>query len=483
MARKIGRRCPKGKGARQPPINHDFAIFHGLEEKNDVTSGLRLLSVCLLPGLCGMATAVRSETMDLLRPAIVDDEAQAVPAEEPAPVPSFTISTEDEQLLPKRARQASDPYAPQGVELGGITLYPSLEAGTVFTNNVTRASAGAQSDFGLSLKPSLRFESDWVRHSWEGQASGDFTAYLKHDDSNSMQTDASSKFRLDIRRTTQAEFETGYALEQAGSENSEVPDTAIGNRTSHTLNAGVAFIHDFGGLEGRAKLGIERQIYEDVELSGGGTEDNSDRNNYTPSLSLRLTYTDPPALKPFVELAYAPRFHDEKLDRNGLRRNSQGLTASAGVALNRDPIWSGEAALVYSMRNYEDSALDTNDAIGINGNLTWKPTDLTSVVITLATTLNESSSATSSGTRTWSGRVGVNHELRENVTLLGSLGLALDEGPGGTDTAISSKLGVDWQLNPNVAWTASYDGTWVDGAISSDSYDDQRLMTGIVLRR
>ena len=135
------------------------------------------------------------------------------------------------------------------------------------------------------------------------------------------------------------------------------------------------------------------------------------------------------------------------------------------------------------MRNYEDSALDTNDAIGINGNLTWKPTDLTSVVITLATTLNESSSATSSGTRTWSGRVGVNHELRENVTLLGSLGLALDEGPGGTDTAISSKLGVDWQLNPNVAWTASYDGTWVDGAISSDSYDDQRLMTGIVLRR
>ena len=164
-----------------------------------MTSGLRLLSVCLLPGLCGMATAVRSETMDLLRPAIVDGEAQAIPAEEPAPVPSLTISTEEKQLLPKRARQATDPYAPQGVKLGGITLYPSLETGTAFTSNVTRASAGAQSDFGLSLKPSLRFESDWASHSWEGQASGDFTAYLKHDDSNSTQADASSKFRLDIR--------------------------------------------------------------------------------------------------------------------------------------------------------------------------------------------------------------------------------------------------------------------------------------------
>jgi hypothetical protein len=483
MARKIGCRCPKGKGARQPPINHDFAIFRGFEEKNDVTSGLRLLSVCLLPGLCGMATAVRSETAELLRPAIVDDEAQAVSAEEPAPVPSLTITPEEEQPLPRRARQATDPYAPHGVTLGGITLFPSLEAGTVFTSNVARASAGAQSDTGLSLKPSLRFESDWVRHSWEGQANGDLAAYLKHVDSNSAQADASSKFHLDIRRTTQAEFEASYALDQTGSENSEVPDTAIGNRTSHTLNANAAIIHDFGGLEGRAKLGIERQIYEDVELSGGGTEDNSDRNNYTPSLSLRLTYTDPPAMKPFVELAYAPRFHDEKLDRNGLRRNSQGLTASAGIVLNRDPIWSGEAALVYSLRNYQDSALVTNDAIGINGNLTWRPTDITSVVITLATTLNESSSAASSGTKTRSGRVDVNHELRENVTLLGSFGLTLDKGQGGTDTTISSKLGVDWQLNPNLVWTASYDGTWVNGAISSDSYNDQRLMTGFVLRR
>jgi hypothetical protein len=104
--------------------------------------------------------------------------------------------------------------------------------------------------------------------------------------------------------------------------------------------------------------------------------------------------------------------------------------------------------------------LATNAAFGINGNLMWKPTDLTSIMTTLATTLNESSSATSSGTRTWSGRVDLTHELRENVNLLGGLGLALDKGSLGADKTISSKLGVEWQLKPNVAWTASYDGTW-----------------------
>jgi len=34
-----------------------------------------------------------------------------------------------------------------------------------------------------------------------------------------------------------------------------------------------------------------------------------------------------------------------------------------------------------------------------------------------------------------------------------------------------------------MAWTASYDGTWFNGATSGDTYNEQRVSTGIVLRR
>jgi hypothetical protein len=135
------------------------------------------------------------------------------------------------------------------------------------------------------------------------------------------------------------------------------------------------------------------------------------------------------------------------------------------------------------MRDYEDPALATNEAIGVNGNLTWSPTDLTSVVMTLTTTLNESSSATSSGTKTWSGRVDVRHELRENVNFLSGMGLEFEKVSSGIDTTISPNLGIEWQLNPNLAWTAGYDGTWFDAASSGGNYNDQRVMTGIVLRQ
>lgn len=442
--------------------------------------GLRLVSICVVAGFYGAATTAHSETVDLLRPTIAEDE---VPAEEPAVAPSLTITPEKEQVPLKAMRPTLDPFAAPGMKLGGMALYPELEAATVYTSNVASSPTDARSDVGLSLRPSLRFESDWVRHSWTGQASGDFTAYRENDDFDSSQIDAGSKFRLDIRHTTRAEFDASYVLGQESSADSEVPDTAIGNRTDHTLAANAAIIHDFGGFEGRAKLGVERQIFEDVDLSGGGREDNSDRNNYTPSLALRLSYTDPPALKPFIELAYAPRFHDEKFDRNGLRRDSQGMTAAVGVTLDQGPLWLGEMALVYAMRDYEDSTLDTIDAIGINGNLTWSPTDLTSVVMTLATSLDESSSATSSGTKTWSGRIDVAHELRENLTLLGGFGVEFEKFSGGTDTTFTSNLGFAWQLNPNLAWTAGYEGTWLEAAASGGNYNDQRLMSGIVLRR
>ena len=122
--------------------------------------------------------------------------------------------------------------------------------------------------------------------------------------------------------------------------------------------------------------------------------------------------------------------------------------------------------------------------IGINGNLTWSPTELTSVVMTLATSLNESASATSSGTKIWSGRIDVAHELRENVNPpAAAWAWNLKRFPAAPTRHYHPKLGVEWQLNPNLAWTAGYDGTWFEAAHSGGNYNEQRLMTGIVLRR
>src|SRR6185295_6590567 len=173
-------------------------------------------------------------------------------------------------------------------------------------------------------------ESQWVRHSFSIDANGDFSFYKDQPDYNGMSAYAAAQMRLDVRRSTDLIFDANYYLSQESAGESDVPDDAVGNRTEHTYQATVA-LRNRALFETQLKAGILWQTYDDVDLAGGGKEDNGDRNYYQPELVLRAGYEVSAAVKPFVEAAYRPRIHDQTPDRNGLDRDSNGYSASAGI--------------------------------------------------------------------------------------------------------------------------------------------------------
>ena len=91
--------------------------------------GLRLVSICVVAGLCGGTATAHGETAGLLRPTIDESEPPAEPVETPAAIPSLTIAPEEEQAPLRTVRPVTDPYAAEGMKLGGMTLYPELESG------------------------------------------------------------------------------------------------------------------------------------------------------------------------------------------------------------------------------------------------------------------------------------------------------------------------------------------------------------------
>ena len=233
----------------------------------------------------------------------------------------------DEQSLPRKRQTVEDAYAPPGVGNGGLRFYPALSIGGVAKSNVSASPSHAKGDAGFSLRPSLRVDSDWVRHSWTAGASGDFTFYGDNGDRDSQNLDVFQRLRIEVRRDTIAMIDSSYSRGQTGLENSDVPASATGFRTDHALVSTAGVSHDFGGIEAKLKGGATWRSYEDVRLQGGGLEDNSDRDYVEPSLSLRTTFTDPPVFKPYVEAAFAPRLHQRRIDRNGLQRDSDGNAA------------------------------------------------------------------------------------------------------------------------------------------------------------
>ena len=433
--------------------------------------------------LSGSANIGHAQEAPDLRLDTQDPEEEVATPPPPPDFAKITIGDDEPLVLRKKSRTTADPYAAQGVKVGAFRMFPTLEIGGLATSNVSRDSSEAKSDIGLRLKSGLGFESDWVRHQLTGSATAEVLEYLDNNDLSTGNAAAQAALRLDIRRSTRADIDARYTLTSTGAEDSEVPDSATGARVDHVLASSGAITHDFGGIEGRLRLGVAYNGFGDVKLSGGGTENNEDRNYTELSASLRTGLKTGGLLQPFAEVAYEPRFHDKKLDRNGIARDSHGLRVSAGVAINDDPVWTGEIAATYTLRDYEDATLETASAPGISARLTWQPTDLTSFEFNAGASLSETVTAGSSATRSWNGGMTMTHALRENIDLIGGSTFTIDDTSSGTDVTATGRLAIDWQLNPLMSWSAAYEATLFDAAAANGDYTDHRILTSIILKR
>ncbi len=390
--------------------------------------------VCVLAtvSLYALAVAHHAGAEDLA----ADTDADPAPGTEQAAAPLIQqdLARADVPLLRKKRKDVTDPYAPQGLRLGSFTVFPTLETGFAATSNVGQKASGKKADVGLRLRPAVTLESDWSRHSLTASLSGEALRYVDNEKLSEYGADAQANLRLDVRKGTQLELETGYALISTGTGSSEVPASAVGNQISHVLRAGAAVKHEAGVADLRLGSSVRRELFEDVDLSGGGTEDNSDRDYTEYGLSLRGTFNRGAVFRPFAEVSYAPRIHDKAADRNGLRRDSKGYAGTLGLRIDDDPLWAGEVGLTYLVRDYEDPALATEQAPGLLANLQWRPTELTRVDLSATMDIAETASAGVGGRPTWTASARVTHAISDNVNLLTGLSFSTADSSAGART-------------------------------------------------
>ncbi len=445
-----------------------------------------LLSVCTVALLACNPVQSFAQAAGL-RSTLTDDGADAadVTVADVPPLPNAIQANvpTDEPAVPHRPKAKPDPYEPPGIGDGPVQFHPSLETDGVFSSNVKASSTNPHSDFGLRLAPTLSFATNWSRHEWHGTLTGDFISYANTPSANSYSGSIETGGRVDVRRDTQLDLDASLATNLSTAGDPEVPGSATGPARSWTFNAASGLTHDFGPVSTRVKLGVLRNAYDDVMLSSGGVEANGDRNYWEPSLAVRGTFgTLGARLKPYVELTYDPRFHDQVPDRNGQNRNSQGGGLAVGLSLDDGPIWMGDISANFIARDYDDPALNTAMALGLNGSVTWSPTPLWNIVASSGVALSESEQIGVSATPSWNGGLQIVYAVHENVKLKTGVSVSANSNAGGLDTTTVASLGADWQLNPYLSLSGSLQNTWFTAADGNGNYTDQRMMTGVVLR-
>ena len=104
---------------------------------------------------------------------------------------------------------------------------------------------------------------------------------------------------------------------------------------------------------------------------------------------MRVGYEIDPGLKPFVEVAADARVHDEQYDRNDWSAIRVGASVKVGGAVDLFGSLTGEMAVGYLQRDYQDPTLPNVGGVIGDGSLIWQATPLTTAKLTATSQVYE----------------------------------------------------------------------------------------------
>lgn len=382
-----------------------------------------------------------------------------------------------------RVRRASedteeDPWAALGLRSGSFLWFPAIELRGGVTDNGTKTARGGRASF-YEIAPELVGRSDWSRHQLEVDLRGTFRDYVDGIDTTEPTASGSIKARIDVSERTTGNLEANYALSRESNTDPDFSGTAGDGPLIHTLGGSAAVTQRFNRISVTPKGAVERTIYE---TSSAAT---ASRNTTTLTGSLRLSYDDGGAIKPYVEGLASRRLYDDPIDDNGQKRTGQGMELRGGVAFDHEGGLTGEVGVGYRREQFDDPLLADLDGWTLNGNLDWTASALTKVTLSADTDFSPSTVRNSSGSvkRTVGARV--THAFRRNIVgdAGASFGFEDFDETGRSDRTIDADIGLTYKLNRTVAMTARGRHERLETTVPGEDYTANSFTLGLRLQR
>jgi hypothetical protein len=351
-----------------------------------------------------------------------DAAVRARPLRVVAPVPPAVAGTVPGQPPRRRLKPDDDPFGQIGLRTGGFLTKAAVEVGGGYDSNPGRLAAPRGSAF-YRVAPELLIASDWSRHSLIADLRGSFTGYgttfppspetlfvptrIDRPDFN-----GKADGRIDVSRDTRinAQARLRVFTDNPGSPNIQAGLVRYPLATAFGGTAGVE--QDFNRLRVSVAGLADRTVYQQSELTDGTTFSNSDRNFDQYGGLSRVSYDLMPGLRPFGEVSLDTRIHDQKADRAGYLRDSDGGYVKAGSTFEFSRLLTGEAAIGYTRRTYQDPRLSDLKGLLTSASLVWTVTGLTTVRFDATSSIDETTLPGISGAVTRDYALQVDHAFR-----------------------------------------------------------------------
>ena len=419
-------------------------------------------------------------------PQYFDYAASTPPPTTPQPN-TLTPGTLPQRPLPLAA---GDPYAALGIRAGSFLLLPSLDLTAGYNTNPERVTGSGGAPYFIAA-PELQVRSDWERHSLTADITGSYTEYGENlvPSLNVPYLNAKIDGRIDVTRDTQILLDGPFPHHHRQSGQPEPTDQPAGATCATAAQlrrrrARSAWRRQFNRLSFSLRGTSDRATYDEFAPHRRRIASNADRNFNQYAGIMRVGYELDPGLKPFVELEGDQRIHDQQFDRSDLQRDSVGASGKVGAAVDLFGSLTGEMAVGYVERTYQDPTLPNVSGVIADGSLLWQATPLTSAKLTATSQVYETIVAGASGELSRDVSLQIDHAFQ--YWLVGTLkgGYGNDNYVGVfTDNRYFVSVGLAYKLTREMQIRTELRQDWLTTTEPGFTYTATTALIGLRLQR
>ncbi len=321
-----------------------------------------------------------------------------------------------EQFSPIRGQSVADrarpDYDPVPIPVGSFQLFPAMNLGSYYDSNIYAQKTGALDEQVFKINPTVTLASNWGRHAFAITGLGDFNYYANNNEQDYHAGALQAEGRYDISTQTWLAAVAGYQRVAEMRGGPTTPGNSVGPSEFDLYTAGAEVYRGVGLLKAKANYDFSYYNYDPIELIGGGTANQSNRNRTQNKVSAQVGYDVTENLKPYVQGGYNWRSYT-----NGGFNSSNGYGFDVGAKMDFGGIVTTEAYIGYIAQDYVNYNNGDLSAIDFGADILWNVTNLTSIEGKAGRNFEETTSLGSPAILSTQGSVTVMHELRRDLVL------------------------------------------------------------------
>jgi hypothetical protein len=374
-------------------------------------------------------------------------------------------SQEPDPNVPVTARPRPD-FDPLGIRAGGFLIFPSMTVASSYDSNIFATNNDTTDDFIFSFLPAIEIRSNFPRHAINFAVQGDIGRYVSETRENYEDVGTTLGGRLDITRNSRLTAQARFAKDHERRDDPEDPGAdETRNPVEFFAYAGsLGYQQEFNRFNVGLLGTFDRRDYD--EQGSDSNEDERDRNLFGGRL--RTGYFISPRINAFLQGAYRREQRDAS---NKSGRDNDLYSAAVGTEIDFTGLLFGEFFVGWSLQEFDESQFDSENGLDYGVNLTWNPTQLTTLRLTGNGGFVPSDVGSSNLENTIALRV--DHELLRNLLIGGQVAYRRNDfqDTDRTDNRFDLGPNVTYLVNRNFSLGAGYTFTKRDSDNNDGEFD------------